>query len=71
MHIMVDISDDTQIVRRHAEVTGVVRRRRWSDEEKGRIVAEAGTLGSVRGALRNERPYRDLSLAVLLPHIAE
>src|ERR1700722_11932006 len=38
---MVDISDDTQIVRRHAEVTGVVRRRRWSDEEKGRNVAEA------------------------------
>ena len=36
-HIMVDISDDTPIVRRHAEVMGVVRRRRWSDEEKGRI----------------------------------
>jgi len=31
VHIMVDISDDTQIVRRHAEVTGVVRRRRWND----------------------------------------
>ena len=48
VHIMVGISgdtkigsDDTKIVRRHAEVTGVVRRRRWSDEEKGRIVAEA------------------------------
>jgi transposase len=38
---MVDISDDTNIVRRRVEVTGVVRRRRWSDEEKGRIVAEA------------------------------
>ena len=47
MHIMVDISDDTQIVRRHAEVTGVVRRRRWSDEEKGRIVAEAIAPGAV------------------------
>lgn len=47
MHIMVDISDDTQIVRRHAEVTGVVRRRRWSDEEKGRIVAEAVAPGAV------------------------
>ena len=35
-----DISDDTEIVRRRAQVTGVVRRRRWSDEEKGRIVAE-------------------------------
>ena len=41
VHIMVDISDDTKIVRRRAEVTGVVRRRRWSDEEKGGIVAEA------------------------------
>jgi hypothetical protein len=29
---MVDISDDPKIVRRRAEVTGVVRRRRWSDE---------------------------------------
>ena len=38
---MVDISDDTNVVRRRAEVTSVVRRRRWSDEEKGRIVAEA------------------------------
>jgi transposase len=38
---MVDISDDTKIVRRRLEVTGVVRRRRWSGEEKGRIVAEA------------------------------
>ena len=47
VHIMVDISDDTQIVRRHAEVTGVVRRRRWSDEEKGRIVAEAIAPGAV------------------------
>jgi Transposase len=37
---MVDINDDTKIVRRRAEVTGIVRRRRWSDEEKGRIVAE-------------------------------
>ena len=34
--IMVDINDDTKIVRRRAEVTGGVRRRRWSDKEKGR-----------------------------------
>jgi transposase-like protein len=47
VHIMVDINDDTQIVRRHAEVTGVVRRRRWNDEEKGRIVAEAIAPGAV------------------------
>src|SRR5262245_24997543 len=40
VHMMVDISDDTKVVQRRAEVTGAVRRRRWSDEEKGRIVAE-------------------------------
>jgi transposase len=45
--IMVDISDDTKIVRRRGEVTGVVRRRRWSDEEKGRIVADAIAPGAV------------------------
>ena len=39
VHIMVDISDDTQTVQRRAEVTGAVRRGRWSDEKKGRIVA--------------------------------
>jgi transposase len=44
---MVDIRDDTNIVRRRVEVTGVVRRRRWSDEEKGRIVAEAIAPGAV------------------------
>jgi len=38
---MVDISDDTNVVWRRPEVTGVVRRRQWSDEAKGRIVAEA------------------------------
>ena len=38
---MDDISDDTKVARRHAEITSVVRRRRWSDAEKGRIVAEA------------------------------
>jgi transposase len=46
-HIMVDISDDTKIVRRRAEVTGVVRRRHWNDDEKGRIVAEAIAPGAV------------------------
>jgi len=44
---MVDISDDTKMVRRHVEVTGVVRRRRWSAEEKGRVVAEAIAPGAV------------------------
>ena len=43
----VDISDDTNVIRRRAEVTGVVRRRHWSDEEKGRIVAEAIAPGAV------------------------
>ena len=44
---MDDISDDTKVARRHAEITSVVRRRRWSDEEKGRIVAEAIAPGAV------------------------
>lgn len=44
---MVDISDDTNFVRRRGEVTSVVRRRRWSDREKGRIVAEAIAPGAV------------------------
>jgi transposase len=47
VHIMVDISDDTKIVQRRGEITGVVRRRRWNDEEKGRIVAEAIAPGAV------------------------
>src|ERR1700730_18085320 len=44
---MVDIHDDTKLGRRLAEVTGAVRRRRWSDNEKGRIVAEAIAPGAV------------------------
>lgn len=47
VHIMGDISDDTKVIRRHAEVSRVVRRRRWSDEEKGRIVGEAIAPGAV------------------------
>ena len=47
VHIMVNISDDTKLVRRRGEVTGVVRRGRWRDEEKGRIVAEAIAPGAV------------------------
>jgi transposase len=44
---MVDISEATNVVRRRTDVTRVVRRRRWSDEDKGRIVAEAITPGAV------------------------
>ena len=32
-----------------------------SNTQGGSRVPELGTLGSVRGALSNERPYRDLS----------
>ena len=46
VHIMDDANFDTKPVRR-GEVTGVVRRRRWRDEEKGRIVAEAVAPGAV------------------------
>ncbi len=39
---MVDINDDTKRVRGRVEIrSGVVRRRGWTAEEKGRIVAEA------------------------------
>ena len=47
VHTMVDISDETNVVWRRAEVTRVVRRRRWRNEEKGRIVAEAIAPGAV------------------------
>ena len=39
---MVDINDDAARVRGRVEIrTGIGRRRQWTDEEKGRIVAEA------------------------------
>jgi transposase len=39
---MIDINDDTKHVRGRVEIrTGIIRRRHWSDEDKGRIVAEA------------------------------
>ena len=45
---MVDISDDTQRVRGRVEVrSGAIRRRRWTAEEKGRIVAVAVAPGAV------------------------
>jgi transposase len=47
VHIMVDINDDTNVGRRRVEVMRVVRRRHWSDEEKGWIVAEAIGPGAV------------------------
>jgi transposase len=39
---MVDTNDDRRRIRGRVEIrTGVIRRRRWTDEEKGRIVVEA------------------------------
>jgi transposase len=45
---MLDTNDVAQRFRGRAEVrSGVIRRRRWSAEEKGRIVAEAVAPGAV------------------------
>jgi transposase len=45
---MADINDDTKFVRGRVEIrTGIGRRRRWTGEEKGRIVAEAVAPGAV------------------------
>ncbi len=43
---MVDISDDARRVRGEVQ-SGIVRRRRWTAEEKGRVVAEAVAPGAV------------------------
>lgn len=47
MHLSDDISDDPKRPRRLEVITGAVRRRRWSDEEKARIVAESFEPGAV------------------------
>jgi transposase len=45
---MVDINDDTRRVRGRVEIrTGIVRRRGWAAEEKGRVVAAAVAPGAV------------------------
>jgi transposase len=45
---MVDINDDTKFIRKRTAIqTGVIRRRRWTNEEKGRIIAEAVMSGAV------------------------
>lgn len=61
---MVDISDDPNRVRGRVEVrSGVIRRRRWTDEEKGRIVAEAVKPGAViaQAARRHDMTPQHLS----------
>jgi transposase-like protein len=49
MKFQMDIINDvtTPVSRRRGEVTGVVRRRRWSIEQKGQIVSEAIGPGAV------------------------
>jgi transposase len=48
MNIINEVTSDvTKLVRRRGEVTGVVRRRRWSAEQKGRIVGDAIAPGAV------------------------
>lgn len=49
---MLDINDVAQRIRGRVEVQGsIVRRRRWTAEEKGRIVAEAIASGAVIAAV--------------------
>jgi transposase len=49
MNLINDVTSDVTkpVMRRRGEVTGVVRRRRWSAEQKGRIVADAIAPGAV------------------------
>jgi transposase len=67
---MDDISDDTKVARRHAEITSLVRRR-WSDEEKGRIVAEAIAPGAVIAdvARRHEVGYSGCRKAAIVNNL--
>jgi transposase len=61
---MLDTNDVARRFRGRAEVrSGVVRRRRWSDKEKGRIVAEAVAPGAViaQVARRHELTPQHLS----------
>jgi transposase len=49
---MLDINDDAKRVGGRMEIrAGIVRRRRWTDGEKGRIVAEAVAPGAVIAAV--------------------
>lgn len=49
---MVDINVDTKPGRRRVEIrTGIERRRRWTAQQKGRIVAEAIAPGAVIAAV--------------------
>ncbi len=61
---MLDTNDVAQRLRGRAEVrSGIVRRRRWSAREKGRIVAEAVAPGAVIAAVarRHELTPQHLS----------
>jgi transposase len=64
VHIMVDINDETKVIRRRGEVTGVVRRRRWSDGEEGRIVARGGRR---RSGLARGSAVQRMSGGMLIP----
>jgi len=55
---MYDHNDDPKPVRRIEVITGVGRRRRWSDEEKARIVTESFAPGAVVAEVARRRDAR-------------
>jgi len=56
-----DIFDNSRPLGRVEVRTGVGRRRRWSEEQKGRIVAESYRAGAVVGATVREPNWPSIS----------